>query len=80
MSDPDSNIERATNGLVLALFVVAALFLGVMLFYVLRDIQARQSEASSGTQAPRSVPTQIALERPVAASSASPVRLASPTA
>jgi hypothetical protein len=47
MAEPSFNIESATNGLVLALFLAAALFLGVMLFYVLRDIEDRQSSSSS---------------------------------
>ena len=47
MAEPSFNIESATNGLVLALFLAAALFLGVMLFYVLRDIEGRQSSSSS---------------------------------
>ena len=49
MSESSYNIERATNGLVLALFLVSALFLGVMLYYVLEDIDTRQSEAAEET-------------------------------
>lgn len=43
MSESSFNIESATNGLVLALFLAATLFLGVMLYYVLRDIDERES-------------------------------------
>jgi formate-dependent nitrite reductase membrane component NrfD len=49
MSESSYNIERATNGLVLALFLVSALFLGVMLYYVLQDIDTRQSEEANET-------------------------------
>jgi HAMP domain-containing protein len=42
MDDSQFNIERATNGLVLALYLAAAVFLAVMLYYVLRDIDERQ--------------------------------------
>ena len=45
MAEPSFNIESATNGLVLALFLASALFLGVMLYYVLRDIDERQSSS-----------------------------------
>ncbi|PEN13204.1 hypothetical protein CRI94_11220 [Longibacter salinarum] len=41
MSESSFNIERATNGLVLALFLASALFLGVILYYVLRDMDQR---------------------------------------
>jgi hypothetical protein len=46
MSDSSFNIERATNGLVLALFLLSALFLGVMLYYVLQDIDERRAAPS----------------------------------
>lgn len=52
MSDSTFNIERATNGLVLALFLASALFLAVMLYFVLQDIDERQSkQAASDAQA-----------------------------
>ena len=51
MSESTFNIERATNGLVLALFLAAALFLGIMLYYVLRDIDERTSEPKEEAQA-----------------------------
>ena len=41
MAEPKFNIEGATNGLVLTLFVASAIFLGIMLLYVLRDIRDR---------------------------------------
>ncbi len=46
MDDSQFNIERATNGLVLALYLAAATFLAVMLYYVLRDIDERQPAPS----------------------------------
>jgi len=42
MENSQFNIERATNGLVLALYVAAAIFLAVMLYHVLRDIDERR--------------------------------------
>jgi hypothetical protein len=42
MDDSQFNIERATNGLVLTLYLAAAIFLAVILYYVLRDIDQRQ--------------------------------------
>lgn len=45
MNDSQFDIERATNGLVLALYLAAAVFLAVMLYFVLRDIGARQQAA-----------------------------------
>lgn len=51
MSDSTFNIERATNGLVLALFLAAALFLGIMLYHVLQDIETRTSEPKEEGQA-----------------------------
>lgn len=53
MAESSFNIEGATNGLVLALFLASTLFLGVMLYYVLRDIDERQSPSDSDSaQAP----------------------------
>ena len=49
MNDSQFNIERATNGLVLALFLAAAIFLVVMLIHVLNDIDARRGETSSAS-------------------------------
>ena len=54
MDDSQFNAERATNGLVLALFLAAAIFLVVMLIQVLGDIDRRRvEEASSQTATPR---------------------------
>jgi hypothetical protein len=50
MNDSQFNIERATNGLVLALFLAAAIFLVVMLVQVLNDIDTRRGETSSSSQ------------------------------
>ena len=47
MAESKFNIEGATNGLVLALFVASAIFLGVMLLYVLRDIRERTGSPSA---------------------------------
>jgi hypothetical protein len=49
--EPEFNIERATNGLVLALYLAAALFLGVLFLFVLRDLNAREAPPDSGTTA-----------------------------
>jgi sensor domain CHASE-containing protein len=49
MSESQFNVERATIGLVLALFLASALFLGVMLYYVLQDIDRRQAEKQTDT-------------------------------
>jgi hypothetical protein len=51
MQDSQFNIERATNGLVLALFLAAALFLVVMLVRVLDDIEQRRSSSTDSTSA-----------------------------
>jgi hypothetical protein len=45
MAESKFNVEGATNGLVLALFLASALFLGVMLLYVLGDIRTRTAPA-----------------------------------
>lgn len=52
MSDPQFDVERATAGLVLALFLTASLLLGAMYYFVLRDANER-SDASSASQAVR---------------------------
>lgn len=49
MSDSQFNVERATNGFVLTLFLAAALFLGIMLLNVLRDMDERASEAEASS-------------------------------
>lgn len=50
MDDSQFNVERATNGLVLALFLAAAIFLVVMLIQVLGDIDRRRVEEASSSQ------------------------------
>lgn len=45
MNDSQFDIERATNGLVLTLYLASAIFLAVMLYYVLRDMGERQQAA-----------------------------------
>jgi hypothetical protein len=58
MSDPQFDVERATAGLVLALFLAASLLLGAMYYFVLRDTGKRAEEASSSAQA------VVRVERP----------------
>lgn len=50
MSDPQFNVERATNGLVLTLFLASAIFLGVLLLYVLRDMNERAADDGPSRQ------------------------------
>jgi len=52
MSDPQFDVERATAGLVLALFLAASLLVGAMYYFVLRDMEARAA-ASDTSQAVR---------------------------
>ena len=47
MSNGQFDVERATAGLVMALFVSAALLLAGLLYFVLRDIDQRAEESSS---------------------------------
>ncbi|HKL89319.1 MAG TPA: hypothetical protein VJ884_09960 [Salinibacter sp.] len=49
MSTGQFDVERATAGLVMALFVSAALLLAGLLYFVLRDIDKR-TESSEGPQ------------------------------
>ncbi|GEM_PF-3654916 len=53
MSDPQFDVERATAGLVLALFLAASLLLGAMYYFVLRDAEKRAADASSPAQSVR---------------------------
>lgn len=62
MQDSQFNIERATNGLILALFLAATLLLVVLLWRVLGDIDQRQAESST----PPSAEVVAADTRPVA--------------
>jgi len=50
MADSQFNVERATNGLVLTLFLASAIFLGVLLLYVLRDMNERAAEDAPNNQ------------------------------
>ena len=52
MSDPQFDVERATAGLVLALFLAASLLVVAMFYFVLRDTKKR-AEASDSSQAVR---------------------------
>ena len=47
MQDSQFNIERATNGLILALFLASSILLVVLLWRVLDDIEKRQAESST---------------------------------
>jgi hypothetical protein len=51
MSDPQFDVERATGGLVLALFLAASLLLGAMYYFILRDTGKRAEETRSSAQA-----------------------------
>jgi hypothetical protein len=67
MSDPQFDVERATAGLVLALFLAASLLLGAMYYFVLRDTGKRTGkEASSSAQA------VVRVERPPSSDAVSP--------
>jgi len=66
MSDPQFDVERATAGLVLALFLTASLLLGAMYYFVLRDANER-SDGSSTSQTVR------VEDRPATAVSPAPV-------
>jgi sensor domain CHASE-containing protein len=53
MSNGQFDVERATAGLVMALFVSAALLLAGLLYFVLRDIDQRSESSSQNPQAVR---------------------------
>jgi hypothetical protein len=59
MSDPQFDVERATAGLVLALFLAASLLLGAMYYFVLRDTGKRAGEETSS-----SAQAVVRVERP----------------
>jgi len=44
MNGPQFDIERATNGFIFALYLAAAIFLLVMIYFVVRDMDKRQAE------------------------------------
>jgi len=71
MADSQFNIERATNGLVLTLFLASAIFLGILLIYVLRDMSARSAEAEAQNASAAYHATQ---ESPVTLAARSPRR------
>ena len=52
MSSPQFDVERATAGLVLALFLAASLLVAAMFYFVLRDTKKR-AETSNSPQAVR---------------------------
>jgi len=60
MSDPQFDVERATAGLVLALFLAASLLVAVMFYFILRDTKKR-AETSSSPQAVRVEPPPQSL-------------------
>ena len=57
MSEPQFDVERATAGLVLALFLAGSLLLGAMYYFVLRDMEERADTSDS--------PQAVRVERPV---------------
>ena len=67
MSNGQFDVERATAGLVMALFVSAALLLAGLLYFVLRDIGNRAESSSQDTQAVRieDAPLDAPSARPV---------------
>jgi hypothetical protein len=63
MSDPQFDVERATAGLVLALFLAASLLVGAMYYFVLRDMEERADTSDS--------PQAVRVERPAVTTTAS---------
>jgi len=53
MSNGQFDVERATAGLVMALFVSAALLIAGLLYFVLRDIDKRTASSEGSQQAVR---------------------------
>lgn len=53
MPNAQFDVERATGGLVMALFVVAALLLAGLLYFVRQDIEARAESPEDAPQAVR---------------------------
>ena len=56
MPNAQFDVERATAGLVMALFVAAALLLAALLYFVLQDMDERTDASSSEPQAVRVAP------------------------
>lgn len=67
MSNAQFDVERATAGLVMALFVAAALLLAALLYFVLQDMDERADASTSEPQAVRVEPP-VESKTPVAAS------------
>lgn len=68
MSDPQFDVERATAGLVIALFLASALLIAGMLFFILRDMEKR-TQSSGSEQAVRvERPSAIATRTPAPSS------------
>ncbi len=49
MSEAQFDVERATGGLVMALFVASALLLAALLYFVLQDMDRRTEAAADST-------------------------------
>lgn len=56
MPNAQFDVERATAGLVMALFVAAALLLAALLYFVLQDMDERADASASEPQAVRVAP------------------------
>ena len=68
MPEAQFDVERATGGLVMALFVASALLLAGLLYFILQDIDRRaESTEESASQAVHVVPS------PAPAPSAAPL-------
>jgi hypothetical protein len=63
MSDPQFDVERATVGLILALFLAASLLVGAIYYFVLGDMEERADTSDP--------PQAVRVERPAATSPAS---------
>lgn len=59
MPNAQFDVERATAGLVMALFVAAALLLAALLYFVLQDMDERADASSSEPQAVRVEPPTV---------------------
>jgi uncharacterized protein HemX len=62
-NDAEFSIESATNGFVLALYLAAALFLGVAAFYVMQDAEERaQSAAEAEESTSQAAPAEASAD------------------
>lgn len=76
MSNAQYDVERATAGLVMALFVAAALLLAALLYFVWRDMESRSAvPVGDSAQAVRVVPPRPLASTGAAEPSPVPVRL-----